>query len=218
MASVAVRHVIWDFNGTLLDDVDCCVATVNQLMHERDLGRISRATYLERFRFPVRDFYADLGFDIEREDFDALSATYIAGYVERLHGAAPHAGALDALAALGGRGIGQSVLSAMEAQLLRELLDRYGISRHLRHVRGLEHRQATSKVALGVALAQTLEAHPEEVLLVGDTLHDAETAAAMGCRCLLFEGGHQTRSRLQTSGLPLVSSLREVLDWVRQEA
>ena len=215
---MGLRHVIWDFNGTLLDDVDCCVATVNQLMHERGLGQISRATYLERFRFPVSDFYADLGFDVAREDFDALSATYIEGYVGRLHQATPHAGAHDALHALGDRGLGQSVLSAMEAQLLSELLDRYEISRHLTHVRGLDHRHATSKVALGVSLAQTLDEHPEEVLLVGDTLHDAEAAAAIGCHCLLFEGGHQTRERLAASGLPLVQSLGEVVDWIRQES
>lgn len=214
MAAVGIRHVIWDFNGTLLDDVDCCVATVNELMHARGLGSISRTTYLERFRFPVRDFYADLGFDVEREDFEALSHTYIERYVARLHDATPHAGALDALDALRGRGLGQSVLSAMEAVLLRELLARFALDRHLTHVRGLEHRQATSKVALGVSLAQALDARPHEVLLVGDTEHDAEAAAAIGCQCLLFEGGHQAPARLHATGLPVVRSLDEVTAWV----
>jgi phosphoglycolate phosphatase len=208
----AIRHVIWDFNGTLLDDVDCCVATLNTLLGERALPAISRAEYQQRFGFPVRDFYVDLGFDFAREQFERVSEVFIARYRSVLDGALLAAGALDLLAELRRRAIGQSVVSAMEQLLLGELLERFGLHGYMTHVRGLDHLGASSKIELGLTLQRELRLAPEELLLVGDTLHDLELARALGCRCLLYAGGHQTRSRLERSGAQLIDSLGALLE------
>jgi phosphoglycolate phosphatase len=219
---MSIRHVIWDFNGTLLDDVECCVGTLNTLLAERSLPPISRADYLARFGFPVRDFYLDLGFDFEREAFDQVSATYIARYNARLHAAAPHEGAHDVLAALRARAIAQSVVSAMESTLLRALLARFGLAEYMTHVRGLDHLNASSKIEIGLALQRELCAAPSELVLVGDTLHDLELAAALGCHCLLYARGHQARERLESglgrersgSRARLIESLAEVAEFI----
>jgi phosphoglycolate phosphatase len=213
-----IRHVIWDFNGTLLDDVDCCVATLNTLLDERKLARVTRADYLARFGFPVENFYRALGFDFARESFDIVSSTFISRYDERIELAAPHAGAELALAENRRRSIGQSVVSAMEQRMLDRLLLRYGLARHMTHVRGLDHHNATSKVELGLALRHELGVLPEQLLLVGDTLHDYETAAAIGCQCLLYAGGHQSAERLARSGARLIASLAEVAAFIDQQA
>ena len=210
----AIRHVIWDFNGTLLDDVDCCVATLNTLLGERALAPVSRAQYLERFGFPVRDFYLALGFDFVREPFERVSDVFIARYTAVLASAAPHARAHDALIELQRRSIAQSVVSAMEQRLLCQLLERFGLDAYMTHVRGLDHLGASSKVELGLALQRELGLAPAEILLVGDTLHDFEVASAIGCRCLLYAGGHQARARLEPCGAPLIDSLDAVLDHV----
>jgi phosphoglycolate phosphatase len=81
-------------------------------------------------------------------------------------------------------------------------------------VRGLHDNGASSKIALGVALHAELELAPEQILLVGDTLHDAEVAAAIGCHCLLYGGGHQTRARLERAGVPVCDSLAIVAEVV----
>ena len=209
-----IRHVIWDFNGTLLDDVDCCVSTLNTLLDERGLPPISRLQYLARFGFPVRDFYLELGFDFENEDFERLAATYMFRYAERLDGAALHDRAHDALGALRRRSVGQSVVSAMELSLLRRLLERFGLAPYMTHVRGLDHNTANSKVALGLALQQDLELRAEQLLLVGDTLHDLEVARAIGCGCLLYARGHQAKERLVTSGARLIDSLGAVIEFL----
>ncbi len=206
----AIRHVIWDFNGTLLDDVDCCVDTLNTLLIERNLQPISRAQYRARFGFPVRPFYVELGFDFEREDFERVAGTYMARYAERIAAAGPQQGAHAALTAVRLRGAGQSVLSAMEHSLLQHLLRHFDLHEPMTHVRGLDHNGASSKVALGLALRRELPLEPDELLLVGDTLHDHETARALGCRCLLFAHGHQDPSRLSDSGAPVIESLAQV--------
>lgn len=217
---MSIRHVIWDFNGTLLDDVDCCVDTLNTLLAERALPPITRGEYLQRFGFPVRDFYLDLGFDFEREEFDRVSATYIERYGTRLHAAAPQAGAHAVLTALRERAIAQSVVSAMESTLLRSLLSRFGLAEYMTHVRGLDDLNAGSKIDIGVALHRELRLAPDEIVLVGDTLHDCELAAAIGCHCLLFARGHQTRARLAArlgaagAGERLIDSLAEVARFI----
>ena len=90
-----IRHLIWDWNGTLLDDVDCCVDTLNTLLAERDMPPVSRSAYKEAFGFPVRDYYAGLGFDFEREDFAKLSVDFIARYRARLNSVKLQKRALD---------------------------------------------------------------------------------------------------------------------------
>jgi phosphoglycolate phosphatase len=214
----AIRHVIWDFNGTLLDDVDCCVVALNSLLGERALAPVSRAQYLERFGFPVRDFYLALGFDFAREQFERVSDVFIARYTAAISGAAPVACALDALLELQRRNIGQSVVSAMEQQLLRQLLQRFGLHGYMMHVRGLDHLGASSKIELGLTLQRELGLSPGEILLVGDTLHDFEVASAIGCRCLLYVRGHQARARLEQCGAPLIDSLDAVVEHVGQSA
>jgi phosphoglycolate phosphatase len=210
----AIRHVLWDFNGTLLDDVDCCVKSLNTLLGERALSPITRAQYLEGFGFPVRDFYLALGFDFAREEFERVSDVFIARYTEALALAAPVARALDALAELQRRSIEQSVVSAMEHGLLVQLLQRFGLHGYMKHVRGLDHLGASSKVALGLGLQRELGLGPRELLFVGDTLHDFEVATAIGCPCLLYARGHQARARLQASGAQVIDSLDAVLDYV----
>ena len=208
----AIRHVIWDFNGTLLDDVDPCVDTVNSILAEHARPPLTRGDYLARFGFPVRDFYADLGIELDARGFERLSRTYIDRYLVRLEGVEPRADAHAAMRALAALAVEQSVLSAMESRLLEHLLQRFGLRDHVARVRGLDDYHAGSKTALGVDLARELELDPTEILLVGDTLHDFEVAQEIGCACLLYARGHQAPERLAVAGVPIVESLVDVVD------
>ena len=53
-------------------------------------------------------------------------------------------------------------------------------------------------------------ADPARCLMVGDTDHDAETARAMGVRCILYAGGHQTRARLEATGCAVIDRLEDL--------
>lgn len=206
-----IRHVIWDFNGTLLDDVDHCVETLNSVLEDHAIAPVSRGAYRERFRFPVQAFYTDLGLALDEEDFEALSITYIERYERGVGKLAPPRDAIEVMMAVARRGIGQSVLSAMEQALLDRMLRALGLRDYLQAVRGLDHFRATSKVELGAALVAELGVPAGEMLLVGDTLHDHETARAIGCRCILYAHGHQTPERLRATGAEVVESLSEVV-------
>ncbi len=213
-----IRHVIWDWNGTLLDDVDHAVSALNLLLDARAMPRLDRDRYREHFGFPVRNFYEHLGFDFGREDFVTVSESFIAHYKRAAETAQVHAEVRSTMSALATAGIAQSVVSAMELTMLRGMLHSHALDQHLTHIRGLDHLHATSKVALGVELMNTLGAPASETLFVGDTLHDLETANAMGCQCLLFVHGHQTKARLAAGGAQLIDALSEVVELVRTHA
>ena len=51
-------------------------------------------------------------------------------------------------------------------------------------------------------------------VMIGDSLHDAEVARALGTRCILVARGHQSRETLLEAGVPVADSLRQAADWV----
>ena len=205
-----IRHLIWDWNGTLLDDVDCCVDTLNTLLAERGLAAMDRDAYRAGFGFPVRSFYEGLGFDFAREDFARLSVDFIARYRARLGAVQLHGEAHEVLARMAERVDRQLVVSAMERNLLARMLRDYGVTEHLEGSHGIDDMNASSKVEVGLAAVGALGFPADEFLLIGDTLHDHELASAIGCACVLFARGHQNRTRLETSGRPVIEHLEEL--------
>ena len=122
-----VRHVIWDWNGTLLDDAWLCVEVMSGLLRARSLPPLDAARYQALFRFPVREYYRALGFDFSRESFEIVGTEFIVGYQARQHECRLQSGAFQALEALVQRGIGCSVLSASQQGRLEEQATRLGV-------------------------------------------------------------------------------------------
>lgn len=74
-------HIIWDWNGTLLDDVARCMAVINAMLEKRGLPALASVdAYRSVFGFPVRDYYRRVGFDFGKEAFETLAAEYIELY------------------------------------------------------------------------------------------------------------------------------------------
>jgi len=103
-----------------------------------------------------------------------------------------------------------SILSASELSLLEQMLTARGIRSLFEHVRGLSDLFATSKTDIGRALLADIGLPANQVLLIGDTLHDHEVAVELGCECLLVAGGHQAEHRLADCPCDVVSDLRAV--------
>jgi phosphoglycolate phosphatase len=209
------RHVIWDWNGTLLDDTQAGVNAVNGMLAARRLPLIDMPYYRDVFGFPVRDFYSTIGFRLEEEDWDAMARDfhdrYLADATARLH-----AHALCALACFRDAGAGQSILSASEQGILDAMLASYGIAHYFEAICGVDNLYGHSKRELGRSLLARLALDPASVLLIGDSLHDHEVAADLGVACLLISQGHQSHARLARCGAPILESLADVPAWLRQ--
>jgi len=206
------KHILWDWNGTLFNDAELAVQILNTMLAKRGLPSVTLETYRAGFRFPVRDYYCDLGFDFNLDSFEKLSVEFTNLYEKhRLQYALqPHSRVtLTRIQALG---IKQSVLSAYSQDSLRELVCHFGLESFFNEILGLADIYAHSKLEIGQQWLQRSGYAPAEVLLIGDTHHDAEVAAGLGLDCLLIAGGHNTGERLRQNGNRVIDSLSEIFN------
>ena len=212
MVMTRYRHIIWDWNGTLLDDAWLSVEIINAILCRRGLPLLDRERYQHEFDFPVEDYYRRLGLDFTREPFEVLAAEFIGEYDRRWRECRLQRGAREVVQALAARGCAQSVLSAAEHVRLRTMVSAFPALRDaFAHLVGLDHYYATSKVASGLRLLRELPHRAAEVALIGDTTHDFETARAMGIDCFLIPRGHHSREKLARCGAPVVDSVGALL-------
>ena len=208
--------VLWDWNGTLLDDLELNLSVENELLRRRGLfERADRAYYLAHFGFPIIDFYEALGFDFSKENYADIACEYADLYASKLREAGLFDDAVPVLDALEDDGVRQVVISATEHDLLQQQVASYGLADRFDDVLGSENNLGKSKVAVACDWLQKQKADPRRTLFVGDTTHDFETAQAIGCDCILVCRGHNSRDRLETTGCPVCDDLRGVLRAVR---
>jgi len=204
------QHIIWDWNGTLFNDLAFCVTIVNGMLARRGLPTITLEQYRAVFTFPIRTYYQTLGFDLYQESFETLSQEFMAAYEAQRHACTLYPDARAVLEHVMASGRRQSLLSAYAQETLITLVHTCNLGHCFAHLMGLDNIYAHSKVEQGRRLLAALPYSPAEILLVGDTLHDAEVAEAMGTACVLVAHGHQAKERLQQSGVPVVDALQEL--------
>ncbi|HJB68990.1 MAG TPA: HAD hydrolase-like protein [Candidatus Fournierella excrementigallinarum] len=203
--------VIWDWNGTLLDDLQLCLGLLNELLEQNGSpNRYDLAAYREIFGFPVVDYYRRAGFDFEARSFEALAADYVARYDPASFACSLCPGAADALAALRSAGVRQVILSASEQTLLNAQAGHLGVAGYFDELLGQADHYAHGKLAVGKAWMARQSFDPAQAVLVGDTLHDAQVAAGLGTKCVLCAAGHQSRERLLAAGAPVIGTLKEL--------
>jgi phosphoglycolate phosphatase len=205
------RYVVWDWNGTLLDDAWLARETINELLVRR--GRLAASTvrYQEVFGFPLRDFCRRVGFDLECESFEALSDQYSSRYEERRLECRLRTGVPQILAAIRRAGAVQSVLSAYLQHNLEDLVGHFQLAGYFTRVAGLDNPYGEGKVERGRRWLAEEGWPADQVLMVGDTLYDGEVARAMGVDCVLLASGYQSRERLEQSGIRVVDDLPGVM-------
>jgi phosphoglycolate phosphatase len=204
----AFKTIIWDFNGTLIDDLDLVVRCVNEQLARRDLPLLTTSSYRSVFGFPVEDYYRRIGLNPDKEPMADLSAEFFSAYDRGLETCNLYSDAFDTLERLSAIGCAQFVLSAMEEDRLRSTVAHLGIAGFFAGVYGLSHLEGDSKLSRGQDLLNDFDIDPHTAVLVGDTDHDAEVAVALGVFGTLIAQGHQSLSRLQDTGRPVYPSLR----------
>ena len=120
-------HLFWDWNGTLLDDADYCIAAVNRSLSARGLPLMDRKRYYEVFRFPIREYYVDLGFDFTKEKYEDLAEEYNLAYASEIDKMPLRRHAKEVLAVFRGKSLPQYILSASERNVLLSSLRLHGI-------------------------------------------------------------------------------------------
>ncbi|GJF32629.1 phosphatase [Kitasatospora sp. NE20-6] len=205
-------RVVWDWNGTLRNDLDDHVAALNATLPLLGGTPVSADTYRAKHRVPIRSFYDDLLSrkitDEEWQSNDALFLEVLNRRPVRLR-----CESRQMIMHLRARGVGQSLLSLAPHDRLMHEVRKVGISRLMDRIDGRRGPAVTSKAP---ALAAHLAAlgpgvDPARVVVIGDSVDDAVAARAIGAIPVLHTGGLHGAERLATAGAPLVATLQAAL-------
>ena len=205
------QHLLWDWNGTLLNDLWLNIAAMNAVLARRQLPLLDENAYRRVFTFPVRNYYAQIGLDLTRETFEDLSVEFMANYESRIRECTLFEQARPILRANQAAGLKQSILSAYPHDRLVKIIAQFELAPCFENLLGLADIYAHSKVELAARWMHAQGYRPGEVVLIGDTSHDFEVAAAIGADCLLIAAGHNSRARLEQCGVPVLNSLGDLL-------
>ena len=206
MAAGSCTHVLWDFNGTLLDDLDVAVAAVSDMLVSRGREPMTRAWYYELMEMPIIRYYEKL-FDLSQVPFETLSREFVEGYARHFSLAHLAPGAREAVSRFAAAGCRQVVLSSFEQQRLLTILQELELADAFEAVLGAENIRSESKVGRAQDWLKQSGAPPDQVLVIGDLVHDWEVAQALGARCVLLSCGHQSYADLSRCGCPVISDL-----------
>jgi phosphoglycolate phosphatase len=191
------EHVIWDWNGTLLNDIGHAVKTVNRLLQKRRLPLLTEESYKENFHFPIRSYYERLGFDLKNESFEDLCEEFVGHFMNGVLDCPLVPGAFDLLKAIKASGKVQSILSASDQENLDHMIKHFSLHEHLDHVYGIADKFAASKVYRGHELLVAAKKDKAKTVLIGDTDHDLEVGTALGINVILVSHGHQNSYKLR---------------------
>jgi phosphoglycolate phosphatase len=205
------KHIIWDWNGTLLNDTALCLNIINGVLQSKNLKPLSMEDYRLIFDFPVKNYYEKAGFDFTEYSFEEVGKQWMDEYEIRKGETALFEGTKNVLDYISSLGIGQSVLSAYSLVTLIEIINDHDLTKYFKHITGLDHIYATGKLDIGRDLIKKIDVPLQKIVLIGDTIHDHEVASELGIQCILIANGHQSRERLLLSGIPVLNDIRELI-------
>ena len=205
---------MWDWNGTLLHDIDAVIEATNAAFAELGLPPITLERYRELYCVPVPRFYERLmGRLPTEEEWAEMDAVFHRHYFARAEHVSLAEGAAELLAARQAAGLTQSLCSLAPHEHLVPLVRRHGIERHFVRVDGSLGGTGGGKARQMAAHVAALDGFdPRRTVVIGDAVDDAVAAAHVGARAVLYTGGSHSRVSLETAGVPVVDSLAEAVE------
>ena len=208
------KHIIWDWNGTLINDAWLFVELMNQELETRNLPLISVSDYRAKFTFPVKKYYENLGFNFEKEDFEKVGLAFINKFKKRNKEPDLYENTYEVLKKIHTLGINQSIVSAQENNLLNETVRFYKLNNFFKHIAGIGHYYADDKISLAKNIRKKISCDNEEILVIGDSVHDYEVAKSLSVDCILFSNGHYSKKRLLKCRCDIIDNHLELLNYI----
>lgn len=211
------KHILWDWNGTLLDDMWLCVESLNRILKKRERPPLDEKTYRETFSFPVKKYYETLGFDFKKESFRDLSSEFIKYYRDNFYKLKLHANAECILKKINNNKIQQSILSASKQDILEENIKFFNLEKYFNNIVGVKNHYANGKVDVAFQLVEAIKTKSSDILLIGDTVHDSEVAKEIESDCILIDHGYVDRGKLEHTKRKVFSNIIEVIDHINSK-
>lgn len=204
--------IIWDFNGTICDDVTLGIECINRVLERRNMKTVpDKEAYRKLFCFPIIEYYKKLGFDFSSEPYEIPANEWTAEYLKNEKKLKLNDGVVEVLNYVHQSNTPQIVLSTSEITMLERELEFLGVSDFFDTVLGIDNTFGGGKIALA---KEWMKNRSFNALFIGDTLHDFETSKAIGADCVLYSRGHDLKEKLLASGVPVVDDIRSVISYM----
>ncbi|NUS72207.1 MAG: HAD family hydrolase [Corynebacteriales bacterium] len=207
-----MRHLVWDWNGTLFDDANATLAATNDVFAPFNIT-LTHERYLETFRRPLQDFYTDvLNRPVSNEEFLELDEVFHSAYRRHMLDCALTADATHAINTWAQTKQQQSLLSLWGHNELLPLVEHFGLTSRFVRIDGRRTARVDSKADPLRAHLSALNITADSVVMIGDSLDDAAAAKATGARCVLYTGGAHSPATLAQTGFPVATSLAAAIE------
>ena len=207
-----IKYIFFDFNGTLLNDVDLCLELLNGLLRGQNKKEVTLEEYKNIFTFPIEEYYRRAGIDFNIESFQSLSLKFIKEYQPRSLECGLYLKVYETINKLRELGYHTYILSASEKNNLIEQCEHYKLLGLFDDILGIDDIHARSKVDIAINYCKNNNISPNEILFIGDTIHDYEVSKAIGAKCYLVSCGHQSKEVLGEANVPILNSIYDLLE------
>ncbi len=210
------KYILWDWNGTLIDDVQNALMCVNDMCARKGKPEINIEQYYSYIETPIIGFYRHI-LSEDEIDADEIFENYHNDYLRHLPETRLAEGAKEVLRFFKERGAKQYIVTATHIDEAVALTKKYGVADYFDGIFGADNKYAESKTARAQKFFKEYGIRQSEAVFIGDLMHDYETANALGIAAVLVSYGHQGRKILENGKVLTVDSLFEVRDIVADE-
>jgi len=209
-----ITHLLWDWNGTLFNDVDLCIKTINSILVEEKVCEINKIEYREKFCFPINKYYENVGLNLDDDKFNYFSSKFIERYQPQSIECNLVENAEIVLKRVYEMGVEQIILSASHKKYLEEQVSKFGIRMYFNELLGLDNIYAKSKKEIGLKWKEKMKVCGENMLVVGDTFHDYEVAQYLNAQFIYYSQGHQKINSEEIKNVKKINNLVEVIECI----
>lgn len=207
------RNIVWDWNGTVVDDVGIALDAVNDMLRRECRPQIDLEQYRKAMNTPILLFYQEF-FDLEKTSFAWMASYFHEYYAAHCGELALHAGVSGLLVEMDKRGCRQIVLSSSRKDMIEGYAAHFAVKDYFEAILGADDLLAGSKVERAVEYFTVHGIRSEETIMIGDTVHDFEVASELGVDCILLDCGHDDRESLEHCGCPVCHDMEGIKTFI----
>lgn len=208
-----ITHIVWDFNGTVLDDAYTSVLAVNEMLRARGLPETNLEIYKKTLVMPLTEYYKTVG--IYTDDIAVLSQEFRKYCDMHKDNSRIFDGIYDVICYAKSLGIKNILLSSLYNEHLIAETKKYNIEGWFDIISGLCNRNLGSKSDTAAAIFKKENINPENVLFIGDLISDARTAKELGADCILIPNGHTDKARCVNECDKVFDNVKEIIGYIK---
>lgn len=206
-------HILWDWNGTLLDDVMISIDCVNILLEKLNKPKTNLEEYYNMMDIPLKKYYENLFKDRGCEfKYELCTENFQNNYSKFINDAFLAEGALEILELFKENGCRQFIVSSFEKNMLKKYVKFFNVEKYFDIISGDDDIHCADKSQRAIEAVKGVSR--DKILYIGDTKADYITAQAVGCDCILICKGHQPRRLLEEFGCPVIDRLCEIKEYI----